>query len=72
MLNFLKWSATVVLCIGGAINAAGIQPLGIYSLLTGGFIWLLASIKMKEKSLIVTNGVMVLFTITGLFFNSSL
>jgi hypothetical protein len=69
MVNVIKWIATVIICVGGGINAAGIQPYGIYSLLAGGSLWLLASIMMKDVPLIATNGVMTVFVIVGIYFN---
>ena len=60
--NVLKWSATVVLIIGTAVNNLGYQPAGPLLLLAGGAIWLVVSIRWKEPALIATNLVM---TLTG-------
>ena len=60
--NILKWSATVVLIIGTAVNNLGYQPAGPLLLLAGGSIWLVVSIRWKEPALIATNAVM---TLTG-------
>lgn len=65
MLEILKWSATVVLVIGGYVNAIG-HVYGPLILFTGGLIWTVASIIMKEKSLIVTNLFMAAVTAYGL------
>ena len=61
--NILKWSATVVLIVGTAVNNLGYQPAGPLLLLAGGAIWLAVSIRWKEPALIATNAVM---TLTGL------
>jgi hypothetical protein len=60
--NVLKWSATLVLIIGTAVNNLGYQPAGPLLLLAGGSIWLVVSIRWKEPALIATNLVM---TLTG-------
>ena len=60
--NILKWSATVVLIVGTAVNNLGYQPAGPLLLLAGGSIWLAVSIRWKEPALIATNAVM---TLTG-------
>ena len=60
--NILKWSATVVLIVGTAVNNLGYQPAGPLLLLAGGGIWLAVSIRWKEPALIATNAVM---TLTG-------
>ena len=60
--NILKWTATVLLIVGTAVNNLGYQPLGPLILLAGGVVWLAVSIRWKEPALIVTNTVM---TLTG-------
>jgi|TARA_R110000782_G_scaffold135999_2_gene228439 hypothetical protein len=66
-LNFyLKWAGTVILIIGTAINSMGYYPAGPLVLLLGGIFWVTISIRWREASLIVTNGVMMVTTILGL------
>ena len=60
---YLKWIATMILIAGTAINSLGYYPEGPITLAVGGLIWLVVSIRWREASLIVTNGVMLL---TGL------
>ena len=64
--NLLKWSATVILIIGTALNSLGIYPLGPIISNLGGIIWTIISVRMKEPSLIVVNVVMLLTGIVGL------
>ena len=66
MLDYLKWTATLVLIVGTAVNSAGFYPLGPVLLIVGGIIWLCASIKMRDRPLIVTNLVMSLTGSAGL------
>jgi hypothetical protein len=63
---FLKWTATVILIIGTAVNSLGYYPEGPFILAVGGVIWLIVSIRWREPSLIVTNAVMTITGIAGL------
>jgi hypothetical protein len=67
---YLKWIATVILIAGTAITnleiRIGIVLIGPFLLSFGGIIWLIVSIRWREASLIVTNGVMVITGLTTL------
>jgi hypothetical protein len=63
---YLKWIATVILIAGTAINSLGYYPEGPIILAVGGVIWLVVSIRWREASLIVTNGVMLATGLSGL------
>ena len=63
-VEVLKWVATVTLIVGFGLMSAGITE-GWYLQITGGIIWLTASIIMKDKALIVTNGAMTTVGIIG-------
>ena len=65
--HYAKWIATAILIIGTGVNSLGYYPLGPIILIIGGFIWLAVSIAWREYSLILTNGVMSLTGIAGLF-----
>jgi hypothetical protein len=64
--TILKWMATVLLIVGTAINSLGYYPEGPLVLLTGGVFWLIVSIRWRESSLIVTNGVLTAVATVGL------
>lgn len=66
---YLKWTATVILVVGTAVNSAGIYPAGVLLLILGGFFWLAVSIRWKEPSLIVVNTVMTITAVAGLAWN---
>jgi len=57
--SLLKWTATLTLVIGTAVNSLGYYPMGPIILAVGGIIWLIVSIMWKEPALVVTNGVLV-------------
>ena len=59
MLTAMKWTATLVLIAGTAINGLGYYPEGPIVLCVGGVIWLVAAIKMRDWPLMVTNAVMI-------------
>jgi hypothetical protein len=56
----------VILIVGTAINSMGYYPEGPITLAVGGVIWLVVSIRWREASLIVTNGVMLVTGLGGL------
>ena len=64
LLNTLKWVATVTLIVGFGLMSAGIAE-GWYLQITGGLIWLVAAVMMKDKALMATNGAMTTVGIIG-------
>lgn len=64
VLDILKWTATTILIIGFGLFSAGIE-FGWYLQIGGGILWLIASIIMKDKPLIATNGFMTTAGIIG-------
>ena len=67
MLEILKWTATAVLIVGFGLMSAG-NADGWYLQITGGVLWLIAAMLMKDKPLIATNGVMTVVGLLGRFF----
>ena len=68
-IDILKWSGTSLLVIGTGVNSLGYYPQGPILLVFGGLAWLTVSILWKEPALIVTNSVLALVGIGGLFIN---
>lgn len=64
MLNVLKWVATATLIIGFGFFSAGFG-FGWFLQILGGILWLIAAVLMKDKPLIVTNGLMTTAGILG-------
>ena len=60
MIKLMKWTATVILILGTAVNGLGYYPLGPLLLVLGGVVWLAVAIKVRDVPLIVTNLVMSL------------
>jgi hypothetical protein len=65
MLDMLKWSATAMLILGFGGVAAGFHTMILVQLL-GGLMWFTASLIMRDRPLIVTNGTMTLAGVLGL------
>jgi len=57
-LEKIKWAATATLIVSVALNAANFYPLGPIIQVSGGVLWSWASLRMKDKPLIITNLVM--------------
>ena len=67
MLNVLKWVATATLIVVFGFFSAG-DGLGWYLQITGGFLWLIAGVMMKDKPIIATNALMNTVGIIGKLF----
>jgi len=66
--NILKWAGCVTVCAGALAASLRVDPLNIYLLNAGAFIYLIWSIRIKELNLIVVNGILLLLYIIGLFY----
>lgn len=64
VLETLKWTATSFLIVGFGLFSAGID-FGWYLQIFGGMLWFVASVLMKDKALMATNGVMTSVGIIG-------
>lgn len=67
-LNFyLKWSATSVTLFGALLTSIQYIPWNIYALNIGALLFLIWSIRIKERSLIAVNFGLLFIYIIGLF-----
>jgi hypothetical protein len=57
-ITALKWTATAVLIVGAAVNGLGYWPLGPLLLVSGGLIWMVVAMMVRDTPLVVTNAVM--------------
>lgn len=71
MIKMMKWTATVILILGTAVNGLGYYPLGPLLLVLGGLVWLAVAIKVRDVPLIVTNLVMSLVGLTTVLWRLS-
>ena len=65
MTNLMKWLGTLLTVCGALMTAIDVDPLNIYLFNGGALFWLIASIRMKDVSLIVLNTSLLIFSILG-------
>jgi len=66
-LETIKWIGTILLIIGIYFSSRNVYPLGPSVQLIGGLFWLWAAFIMRDKPLVVTNLVMSIVGLTGLW-----
>lgn len=64
-INAMKWLGTLLTLCGAFMSAIEVDPLNIYLFNGGAFFWLIASIRIKDASLIVLNGSLLIINILG-------
>ena len=67
MNSYLKWVATVVCLLGAFCTSFRIDPINIYLLNVGAFLFLVWSIRIKDTALIVVNFGLLIAYFLGLF-----
>jgi energy-converting hydrogenase Eha subunit C len=68
MINVLKWVATIVTIAGAIATALMIDPLNIWLLNLGAFLFLIWGVLIKEKAMISVNAGLLLVYIGGIFY----
>ena len=68
MINVLKWVATIVTIAGAIATALMIDPLNIWLLNLGAFLFLIWGVLIKEKSMIAVNAGLLLVYVGGIFY----
>jgi hypothetical protein len=66
LLELQKWTATLILILGSAVNGWGLYPAGPILLALGGLIWLAVAVQIRDRALITTNAVMTAVTAAAL------
>ena len=59
MDTILKWTACLITMCGGLATVWAIDPLNVFLLTTGGIVYLIWSIRIREWSLVVVNTAML-------------
>lgn len=68
MNNTIKWIATIVTLMGAILVSLDIQPLSVYMMNLGAFLFLVWAILVKEPALVVVNvGLLFIYTIGTIF-----
>lgn len=68
MINVLKWVATIVTIAGAIATALMIDPLNIWMLNLGAFLFLIWGFLIKEKAMIAVNAGLLLVYVGGIFY----
>lgn len=63
----LKWAACGVTLAGALCTALRIDPMNIYLLNAGAFLYLIWSVRIRELNLIVINASLLTIYVVGLF-----
>jgi hypothetical protein len=66
-INTLKWFATIVTLAGALCTSFRFDSVNIYILNAGALLFLIWSILIKDKALIVVNAGLLLIYILGIF-----
>lgn len=70
MNSFLKWAGCATVCAGALCTSLRIDPLNIYFLNVGALLYLLWSIRIRERNLIVVNTVLLALYVLGLVYKA--
>ena len=68
MIDVLKWIATVITIAGAIATAMMFDPLNIWLLNLGAFLFMIWGILIKEKAMIAVNSGLLLVYIGGIFY----
>jgi energy-converting hydrogenase Eha subunit C len=68
MINVLKWVATIVTIAGAIATALMIDPLNIWLLNLGAFLFLIWGVLIIEKAMIAVNAGLLLVYVGGIFY----
>ena len=68
--SFLKWTGCATVCAGALCTSLRIDPLNIYFLNVGALLYLLWSIRIGERNLIVVNAVLLALYVLGLVYKA--
>jgi hypothetical protein len=64
----LKWAGTVITLAGALCTSLRIDPLNVYLLNLGSFVFVLWAIRIRERAMITVNAGLLSIYIVGLFF----
>lgn len=68
MINVLKWVATIITIAGAIATALMFDPLNIWLLNLGAFLFLIWGFLIKEKAMIAVNAGLLLVYVGGIFY----
>jgi hypothetical protein len=65
--DILQWSATVLTILGALLSSMNLFPWNIVAFNAGGIFWLIFAIRIRSNSMIVTNSILLLIYVVGMF-----
>ena len=68
--NILKWGGCVAVVLGALCTSLRIDPVNIYLLNLGAFLYLVWAVRIKEMNLILVNAVLLAIYVVGLFYTA--
>jgi hypothetical protein len=66
--NVLKWAGCLAVVLGALCTSLRIDPLNIYLLNIGAFLYLVWAVRIRELNLVLVNGVLLAIYLVGLFY----
>ena len=66
MIHIFKWLGTLLTVGGALMTDIEVDPLNIYLFNGGAIFWLVASVRMRDASLIVLNASLLIISLMGL------
>jgi len=64
--NYLKWAATAITLAGAVCTSLRVDPLNIYLLNSGSFLFLIWSFRIKDSAMIAVNSGLLLIYLIGI------
>lgn len=65
----LKWTATLITLAGALCTSLRIDPLNVYLLNIGAFIFLIWAFRIRDRAMITVNAGLLGIYVLGLFFS---
>ena len=64
----LKWAGTIITLAGALCTSLRIDPLNVYLLNLGSFVFVIWALRIRDRAMITVNAGLLAIYIVGLFF----
>lgn len=65
----LKWAGTIITLAGALCTSLRIDPLNVYLLNLGSFVFVIWALRIRDRAMITVNAGLLAIYIVGLFFS---
>ena len=65
----LKWAGTIITLAGALCTSLRIDPLNVYLLNLGSFVFVIWALRIQDRAMITVNAGLLTIYIVGLFFS---